>query len=169
VCAQAQREDASSAPPAHLGVLDHIAELADRWRDDGHIPPDSYTKAVAASIFSSMHGLIVMHHLVHDVRADALRNGVSLLGAGRRQLQQVDRNPTTGRDAMTDIKLTDLAADRAEPETGPWPGVVMIDEIFGLDDVMHGRADRIAGLGYLTLAVDLFSAGGTALCAWSPP
>jgi hypothetical protein len=31
--------------------------------------------------FSLMHGLIVMHHLVDDVPADALRNGLSLLGA----------------------------------------------------------------------------------------
>jgi carboxymethylenebutenolidase len=42
--------------------------------------------------------------------------------------------------------------------------VVMIHEIFGLDDVMRRHADRLAGLGYLTLAVDLFSAGGTARC-----
>jgi hypothetical protein len=28
-----------------------------------------------------MHGLIVMHHLVADVPADALRNGFSLFGA----------------------------------------------------------------------------------------
>ena len=31
--------------------------------------------------FSLMHGLIVMHHIVDDVPADALRNGLSLLGA----------------------------------------------------------------------------------------
>jgi carboxymethylenebutenolidase len=76
---------------------------------------------------------------------------------------------------MTDIDLSDLAADRdgsrplrgylASPAgTGPWPGVVMIHEIFGLDDVMRGHADRLAGFGYLTLAVDLFSAGSTARC-----
>ena len=28
-----------------------------------------------------MHGLIVMHHIVDDVPADALRKGLSLLGA----------------------------------------------------------------------------------------
>jgi len=28
-----------------------------------------------------MHGLIAMHHLVDDVPTDALRNGLSLLGA----------------------------------------------------------------------------------------
>ena len=76
---------------------------------------------------------------------------------------------------MTDIDLSDLAADRdgsqplrgylaSPPGTGPWPAVVMIHEIFGLDEVMRGHADRLAGFGYLTLAVDLFSAGGTARC-----
>jgi dienelactone hydrolase len=40
----------------------------------------------------------------------------------------------------------------------------MIHEIFGLDDVMRRHADHLTGLGYLTLAVDLFSSGGTARC-----
>jgi len=76
---------------------------------------------------------------------------------------------------MTDIDLSDLAADRggsrplhgylARPAgPGPWPAVVMIHELFGLDDVMRGHADRLAGFGYLTLAVDLFSAGSNARC-----
>ena len=76
---------------------------------------------------------------------------------------------------MTDIDLSDLAASRdgsrplrgylASPAgTGRWPAVVMIHEIFGLDDVMRRHADRLAGLGYLTLAVDLFSAGGARRC-----
>src|ERR1700730_3592502 len=76
---------------------------------------------------------------------------------------------------MTDIDLSDLAAARAASRrlrgylaspagTGPWPAVVMIHEIFGLDDVMRRHADHLAGLGYLTLAVDLFSAGSTARC-----
>ena len=65
----------------YLQTLDHIAELAGRWRDEGYIPPNSDTNAVAATLFSLMHGLIVMHHLVDDVPSDALRNGLSLLGA----------------------------------------------------------------------------------------
>ena len=76
---------------------------------------------------------------------------------------------------MTDIDLSDLAADRdgsrklrgylARPAgTGPWPAVVMIHEMFGLDDVMRRHADHLAGLGYLTLAVDLYSAGGARRC-----
>ena len=54
---------------------------------------------------------------------------------------------------MTDIDLSALAAarDGSQPLRGylstPWPGVVMIHEIFGLDDVMRRHADRLAGLG----------------------
>ena len=76
---------------------------------------------------------------------------------------------------MTDVDLSVLAAarDGSQPlrgylstpsGPGPWPGVVMIHELFGLDDVMRRHADHLAGLGYLTLAVDLFSSGGTARC-----
>jgi carboxymethylenebutenolidase len=50
------------------------------------------------------------------------------------------------------------------PGSGPWPGVVMIHEAFGLDEVMRRQAERIAAAGFLTLAVDLYSAGGTMRC-----
>ncbi len=69
------------ASALYLETLDHIGELAGRWRDEGYIPPNADTNAVAATLFSLMHGLIVMHHIVDDVPADALRNGLSLLGA----------------------------------------------------------------------------------------
>jgi AcrR family transcriptional regulator len=59
----------------------HIAEVAARWRDASHLPADADTNAVAATLFSLMHGLVVMHHLVDDVGADTLLRGVSLLGA----------------------------------------------------------------------------------------
>jgi hypothetical protein len=65
----------------HLENPDHIDELAGWWRDEGYIPPNADTNAVAANLFSLMHGLIVMHHLVNDATADALRNALSLLGA----------------------------------------------------------------------------------------
>jgi carboxymethylenebutenolidase len=47
---------------------------------------------------------------------------------------------------------------------GPWPGVVLVHEAFGLDPVQRGLAETMAGLGYLTLAVDLFSNGGARRC-----
>jgi carboxymethylenebutenolidase len=40
----------------------------------------------------------------------------------------------------------------------------MIHEIFGLDEMTRRHADRIADAGYLTLAVDLYSVGGTLRC-----
>lgn len=46
----------------------------------------------------------------------------------------------------------------------PWPGVVVIHEIFGLDDTTRRHADRIAAACYVTLAVDLYSYGGTFRC-----
>jgi carboxymethylenebutenolidase len=47
---------------------------------------------------------------------------------------------------------------------GPWPGVVMIHEVFGVDDVLLRQADRLAAAGYLVLAPDLFSEGGRLRC-----
>jgi carboxymethylenebutenolidase len=47
---------------------------------------------------------------------------------------------------------------------GPWPGVVMIHEVFGVDDVLRRQADRLAAAGYLVLAPDLFSEGGRIRC-----
>jgi len=47
---------------------------------------------------------------------------------------------------------------------GPWPGVVVMFEAFGLDDQMRLHADRLARLGYLTLVPDLYSDGGARRC-----
>jgi AcrR family transcriptional regulator len=67
-----------------VDTLEHIAELAQRWCDNGYLPPDADTKAVAVSVLSIMQGLIVMHHVVDDVPAHTLRTGIALLGAATR-------------------------------------------------------------------------------------
>jgi carboxymethylenebutenolidase len=49
-------------------------------------------------------------------------------------------------------------------DPGPWPGVVMVHEAFGLDDVLERQARRLAEAGYVVLAPDLFSAGPRLRC-----
>ena|ERR1700730_3778017 len=68
----------------YVDALERIGELAQRWRDNGHLPADADTDAVAATLLSIMLGMIVMHHVVDDIPADALRTGVALLGAATR-------------------------------------------------------------------------------------
>ncbi|WP_176819137.1 dienelactone hydrolase family protein [Quadrisphaera sp. DSM 44207] len=48
--------------------------------------------------------------------------------------------------------------------TGPWPGVVVVHEAFGVDDVMRRQVARVASAGYLALMPDLFTAGGPRRC-----
>jgi carboxymethylenebutenolidase len=47
---------------------------------------------------------------------------------------------------------------------GPWPGVLVIHEVFGLDEQTRRHTRRLADAGYLALAVDLYSAGGARKC-----
>ena len=53
----------------------------------------------------------------------------------------------------------------ARPEgAGPFPGLVIIHEIFGLNENIKDIARRFADAGYAALAVDLFAGRNRAIC-----
>lgn len=64
-----------------------------------------------------------------------------------------------------DTRALDLTFDGRRTATvrptapGPWPGVVMLHEIFGLDDVLRRQAERLAAAGYVVYAPDLLGDG----------
>ena len=47
---------------------------------------------------------------------------------------------------------------------GPWPGVVLVHEAFGINDIMRRQVARMAEAGYLALMPDLFAMGGARKC-----
>lgn len=47
---------------------------------------------------------------------------------------------------------------------GPWPGVVVIHDAFGLKDDIRAFTDRFATAGYLAIAPDLYSRGNVIRC-----
>ncbi len=58
-----------------------------------------------------------------------------------------------------------LHAFVATPEgDGPWPGVVVIHDVFGMTADLKAQAQRLAGDGYLAVAPDLFSYGRKLPC-----
>src|ERR1700761_3341380 len=44
----------------------------------------------------------------------------------------------------------------ALPAGGQGPGLIILQEIFGVGDYIRGAADRLAELGYVALAPDLY-------------
>jgi carboxymethylenebutenolidase len=70
---------------------------------------------------------------------------------------------------MPDITLPVGEAEQrgylATPDgAGPWPGVVVLHEAFGLTDDIRRQADRFAAAGYVALAPDLYTAGPKLRC-----
>ena len=68
-------------------------------------------------------------------------------------------------DAELPIPSGDLPGYLALPSgTGPWPAVVVLHEVFGLNDDIRRIADRFADNGYLAFAPALFRRGPKPAC-----
>jgi carboxymethylenebutenolidase len=67
---------------------------------------------------------------------------------------------------LTDIQITpELSGLLAVPEgEGPWPAVVMVHEVFGIDENMRAQIVRLCSAGYVVLMPDLYSRGGARKC-----
>jgi len=65
------------------------------------------------------------------------------------------------REVTYDVDGLTMVAHLARPDgKGPWPSVLIGHDGIGLDDYQRGRADNLAKLGYITLAMD-YHAGRT--------
>ncbi len=50
------------------------------------------------------------------------------------------------------------------PSDEPAPGVIVLHEIFGINDDIKNNTNRLAEAGYVSLALDLYSSGNKAVC-----
>ncbi len=62
----------------------------------------------------------------------------------------------------------DVPAYVAVPRgAGPWPGVVVLHDVFGMTDDLRRQADWLAGEGFLAVAPDLLHWSRKPVCIWT--
>ena len=64
--------------------------------------------------------------------------------------------PATTRALRVRTSDGEMGAYVAAPESGSGPGMVVLQEIFGVGGYIREAAERLAGLGYVALAPDLY-------------
>ncbi len=71
-------------------------------------------------------------------------------------LNEVPTKPVGRTITLSDFGAEDLAY-LSVPTTPPTVGIVLVPDIYGLDNFTKAEADRLAALGYIVLAVDIYN------------
>jgi len=70
-------------------------------------------------------------------------------------------NPAPSKPVGHTMALGDYGADEISylsvPVSQPTVGIVLVPDAYGLDDFTKSEADRLAGLGYLVVAIDIYN------------
>jgi carboxymethylenebutenolidase len=88
------------------------------------------------------------------------REGVSAQ-ASDSSLGVASANAAPGKPVGRMITLSDFGAEDlaylSVPNTPPVVGIVMVPDVYGLDNFTKAEADRLAAMGYLVLAIDIYN------------
>jgi carboxymethylenebutenolidase len=99
--------------------------------------------------------VLLLAALVCDVLVARAQDDTSANGDVR-QVEAAPSKPVGHMVYLSDFGAEDLAY-LSIPNTPPTMGIVLVPDAFGLDDFTKGEADRLAGMGYLALAVDIYN------------
>jgi carboxymethylenebutenolidase len=80
----------------------------------------------------------------------------ALSGVAPAQSTDAPAKPTSRMITLSDFGAEDLAY-LAIPATPPTLAVVLVPDAYGLDDFTKAEADRLAGMGYLVAAIDIYN------------
>jgi carboxymethylenebutenolidase len=80
----------------------------------------------------------------------------TLAGLAQGQTNEAPDKPTGRMITLSDFGAEDLAY-LAIPTTPPALAIVLVPDAYGLDDFTKAEADRLAALGYLVAAVDIYN------------
>lgn len=98
---------------------------------------------------------------VADALARVARDGLSIMHRGNGWADLTEGTRDMGRDMSETIELTckdgmRISAYRARPQGKPRGGMVVLQEIFGVNHHIRAVADKYAAAGYLAIAPALF-------------
>src|SRR5271170_6615718 len=101
-------------------------------------------------------------HVIPDFMSSCLKKcWLPLAVLAIASLAHAADDPTAAKPTGRMITLSDFGAEDlaylAIPATPPSLGIVLVPDAYGLDDFTKAEANRLAALGYLVVAVDIYN------------